>query len=143
MKIINFSPKYLNDIIAIENASFPKPWTREMFLDSLDNETVRFNLALENDHVAGYCLFSIVCETAEILSIAVAPEFRRRSFAKQMIMQSFDLARLSGAREMFLEVRAGNTAAQKLYLSLGFEQTAVRKKYYIDEDGIILRKGLQ
>ena len=44
--------------------------------------------------------------------------------------------------EIFLEVRASNEPAIKLYSSFGYEQIAVRKRFYSNpiEDAIIMKK---
>jgi ribosomal protein S18 acetylase RimI-like enzyme len=49
-----------------------------------------------------------------------------------------------GAREVFLEVRADNPNAQRLYDSLGFRSIAVRQHYYQpdDVDAIVMRLTL-
>ncbi len=57
-----------------------------------------------------------------------------------------DRARAAGMYEAFLEVRPSNTAAARLYYSLGFEQVGVRRGYYQAtvgrEDAAVLRRVL-
>ena len=45
---------------------------------------------------------------------------------------------------MFLEVRAQNSAAQALYLSLGFVQTGLRRNFYATpaDDAVLMQKTL-
>ncbi|MDR1695995.1 MAG: ribosomal protein S18-alanine N-acetyltransferase [Endomicrobium sp.] len=147
MELVEFSPDFLNDIIAIENESFPNPWKEKMFLDSAANRLVEFKVAVENGKTAGYCLFWVAGDQSEILSIAVSLQFRRRSFAKQMLEYIIGRSKEKGAQCVFLDVRAGNAAAVKLYDSFGFEKTGIRKKYYPGagggEDALILRKKLK
>jgi ribosomal-protein-alanine N-acetyltransferase len=63
-----------------------------------------------------------------------------------MLLYLLDRARASGMYEAFLEVRPSNTAAARLYHSMGFEQVGVRRGYYqsIDgrEDAAVLRRIL-
>ncbi|MCL2334468.1 MAG: ribosomal protein S18-alanine N-acetyltransferase, partial [Endomicrobia bacterium] len=136
MEIVNFSPDFLNDIIAIENGSFPRPWNEKMFLDSAANKGVEFKVAVENKKTAGYCLFWIAGGETEILNIAVAEEFRGRSFARNMLALVEKMSKEAGSGAIFLEVRENNKAAINLYLSSGFEKTGIRKKYYITEDAV-------
>ena len=147
MELIDFSPDFLNDIIAIENRSFPNPWKEKMFLDSAANKHVEFKVAVENEKIAGYCLFWILEAQTEILSIAVGLEFRRRSFAKQMLEYIIERSKEKGAECIFLDVRANNLPAVCLYGSFGFEKENIRKKYYTGtpggEDALILRKKLK
>ncbi|MCL2485962.1 MAG: ribosomal protein S18-alanine N-acetyltransferase [Endomicrobia bacterium] len=147
MKLVDFLPDFLNDIIAIEEQSFLHPWKEKMFLDSAANELVSFKVIVENEKVAGYCLFWILEGQAEILNIAVSPDFRRRSFAKQMLQYIIECSKEKDTECVFLDVRAGNSAAISLYESFGFEKTGIRKKYYTGisgkEDALILRKKLK
>jgi ribosomal protein S18 acetylase RimI-like enzyme len=56
------------------------------------------------------------------------------------MLQLIAQARERGAREIFLEVRADNPAAQSLYESLGFEPIAVRPRYYLGGiDAVVMR----
>lgn len=78
---------------------------------------------------------------ADIQTIAVAPRARRRGLGRALVVALLDEARSRAAHEVFLEVRADNPNARDLYTSLGFEQIAVRPKYYQPEgvDAQIMR----
>lgn len=142
MEIIDFSDDFLNDILQIERESFKKPWTCDMFKSSLKNEKIKFKVIIENGQVLAYSLFWIIGTETEILNIAVSPKFRRQSLGSKMIEYICSFSRENGSESVFLEVGAENEAAKKLYFSFGFEPIAIRKKYYIDEDAIVLRKNL-
>jgi ribosomal-protein-alanine acetyltransferase len=72
---------------------------------------------------------------ADIQTIAVAPDARRHGLGRALVVALLDEARAREATEVFLEVRADNPNAQALYSSLGFEQIAVRPRYY-QPDGV-------
>ena len=76
-------------------------------------------------------------EEAEIMNVAVAPEFRRRSVATHLL----DFARTHADGPLFLEVRGSNLAALALYRNYGFREAGIRKEYYSDpvEDAIVMR----
>ena len=78
---------------------------------------------------------------ADIQTIAVAESARRQGLGRVLMLHLISQARSRRAREIFLEVRTDNPSAQALYLSLGFEQIAVRPKYYQPDgvDAIIMR----
>ena len=143
MEIVSFSNKYLKDIIDIEKESFERPWTRDMFISSATNEAITFKAAVENGETAGFCIFWIVGGETEILNIAIAPKFRRKKFAQKLLEYIIESSRKQGSSSIFLEVRESNEPAINLYLSNGFEKIGIRKKYYIDEDAIVLRKSLE
>ena len=143
MEIKDFSNNHLDDIISIEKRSFKNPWTKEMFLSSANNKLVSFKIVFEDGVLAGYCLYWTVCGETEILSIAVDAVFRRRSLAKNMLAFMEEDSRRSGSEIVFLDVRESNIPAINLYLSFGFEKIGLRKKYYTDEDAIVLRKNIK
>jgi ribosomal-protein-alanine N-acetyltransferase len=72
---------------------------------------------------------------ADIQTIAVASSARRHGIGRAMMVALLEEARHRAAAEVFLEVRADNPNAEALYASLGFEQIAVRPKYY-QPDGV-------
>ena len=77
---------------------------------------------------------------ADIQTIAVVDTARRQGLGRVLMLRLIDEARERGAAELFLEVRADNPSAQSLYTSLGFEQIAVRPRYYSGVvDAVIMR----
>ncbi|GAB3611926.1 GNAT family protein [Humibacter ginsengisoli] len=81
---------------------------------------------------------------ADIQTIAVAPAARRLGLGRALMVAMIGEASRRGAREVFLEVRADNPNAQRLYDSLGFVSLAVRPHYYQpdDVDAIVMRLTL-
>ena len=76
---------------------------------------------------------------AELLTVSVRPERRREGLATAIIKALLDLA--EGAEACFLEVRAGDEGARSLYEGIGFVEVGRRRRYYRDEDAIVMRKG--
>ncbi len=78
-----------------------------------------------------------------VLNLAVAPAHRRQGTAKRLVQSALEKAYIKGARIAYLEVRASNMAAQKLYLSLGFTGISLRRGYYDGptEDALIMELG--
>ena len=81
---------------------------------------------------------------ADIQTIAVSEGARGKGLGRVLMLQLISEAHTRGAGEVFLEVRNDNPAAQALYVSLGFEQIAVRPKYYQPDgiDAIIMRLAI-
>jgi [ribosomal protein S18]-alanine N-acetyltransferase len=136
----------LGAIIAIERASFGDPWTRGMFgthLTSRDGNN--FLVAEQAGSIVGYAITVAVADESELLNIAVDPEQRGHGFGALLLDAAMDRCRLSGATEMWLEVRASNAGARTLYGSRGFAEMGVRKRYYHAprEDAIVLRSDLR
>jgi [ribosomal protein S18]-alanine N-acetyltransferase len=94
----------------------------------------------------GFILDLILAADGEILTLAVAPERRRRGIARALLADLFLRARRAGARGIGLEVAADNPAARQLYQSCGFAQSGQRRAYYRrgaqSIDALLLRRTL-
>lgn len=133
----------LDDVLAIEQASFLSPWRREHFLQEIHSHLSFPLVAVHGECVAGYvCLMSLF-EEAQILDIAVAPSFRGRGVGRALLERAIAIAREKGAERLVLEVRESNGAAIRLYERFGFVRYFVRKGYYEGkEDALLMEKEL-
>jgi ribosomal-protein-alanine N-acetyltransferase len=134
----------LPEILAIENESFPLPWTAAMFIKELNNAnaqclTARVNFGPKSV-LGAYIIFWIVADEAHLHNLAVKKEFRRQSLASNLLKTMQEIARQVGIRAETLEVRPSNTAAIKLYEKCGFVVKGVRPLYYPEthEDALIM-----
>ncbi|MDR3113430.1 MAG: ribosomal protein S18-alanine N-acetyltransferase [Endomicrobium sp.] len=143
MEIINYSSVYLNDILDIEKKSFARPWTKTAFLNSSKNPAVQFKIALDGQKLIGYCVFQIAGNEGEILNIAVKPEERGKSYGRKLLESIFDVSVKKHCENLFLEVAESNVKALSLYEMTGFKKINVRKKYYANEDAVIMKKALK
>jgi ribosomal-protein-alanine N-acetyltransferase len=73
--------------------------------------------------------------------LAVRPERRRRGHARALVNAT--LAAFPGARRVHLEVRPSNAAARALYEAMGFSTTGLRRRYYGDEDALLMTLDLE
>lgn len=92
--------------------------------------------------IIGYYDVWIIFERSEIARIAVKREYQHQGYG-QMLME--DLERVSkenGCENIQLEVRVNNLKAINLYEKNGFITLYTREKYYGDEDGIVMMKGI-
>jgi ribosomal-protein-alanine N-acetyltransferase len=135
----------IDRVMAIEQASFSVPWSRNLFLSEFRSPLIStLMVALADDplsrSVIGYIVFWHTADEMHILNLATAPEQRRRHVAKRLVLAGMKRAYQKGARKAFLEVRSSNAAAQKLYSSLGFTGTSVRRGYYDSpvEDAVLM-----
>jgi len=102
----------------------------------------RVALIIEEDaHVQGFLIARAVEKEWEIENIAITGPARRRGLGTHLLGELLDLARAKGAKEVFLEVRESNHAAQALYEKCLFLQSGRRRRYYQDpeEDAILYR----
>lgn len=122
----------LEAIWAIESAVFVgDAWSLEMMREELSAEH-RCYLVLADEHgvILGYAGLLTVGAEGDIQTIATAPEIRGRGEGRRLMKALIAEATKRGVRDLFLEVRADNPVAHKLYLSLGFVEIGIRPAYY-------------
>ncbi|MGF6147424.1 ribosomal-protein-alanine N-acetyltransferase [Kingella potus] len=130
---------------AIDAACNPSPWSEGQFRAALDNRCCTVLLAEENHAAAAFAVWQSVAGESELHLIATAPAARRKGFAAALLRRWLDDCAAQNAERLFLEVRAGNGAAQSLYRKYGFTETARRPAYYSlpeggREDALIMEK---
>lgn len=120
----------------------PRPWGASEFAEMLTSLHV-FAVALPE----GFAVVRVVADEAELLTIAVAPEARRRGLGRALLAEAEAGAVHRHAGRMFLEVADGNAAAIGLYRSAGYTESGRRTGYYRPPDApridaLILHKTL-
>ena len=135
----------LDEVLAIEEASFSVPWSRESFLFELEANPYARNFVLRREGriVAFACLW-VVDDELKINNIAVHPGERGKGCGKALLRWVLDHGRSLGCTEATLEVRPSNQVARDLYVAHGFRQVGRRKGYYRDtqEDAILMAAEL-
>jgi [ribosomal protein S18]-alanine N-acetyltransferase len=136
----------LDDVAAIEQRSYPFPWTYGVFVDSLA-AGYRAWVARDGDLIIGYALMMVVLDEVHLLNITIAPERQGNGLGKTLLNYLFDDARAQGTRFMFLEVRPSNAAAIEMYYRFGFMKIGERRGYYPAaygrEDAIVMSRDLE
>src|SRR4051795_7997948 len=81
------TPEQIDDVLAIEEASFTNPWTREMYLAELRNPGVSYCFVARDTkgRPAGFCSFWRVLDELHINNLAVAPDSRRSGVASTLL----------------------------------------------------------
>jgi len=136
-------PEHLNQVVEIEKASFPTPWSHSAFTyEILQNSFAHYIVAMADNQVVGYGGMWCVLDEAHITNVAVRTDCRMKGVGRAIMMEIIRRAVLMGISSITLEVRPSNTAARKLYTALGFKERGKRKRYYTDtgEDAIIMWK---
>jgi ribosomal-protein-alanine N-acetyltransferase len=139
----------LDLIMPLERACFKDPWTRRMYLTDLTENNLATYLVVRPpaSHPAqaslpailAYGGFWLMVDEAHIATVATHPDWRGCGLGLYLMLGLLDAAMARGARLSTLEVRAGNAAAQQLYLKLGYQVAGRRRRYYRDgEDALIM-----
>jgi ribosomal-protein-alanine N-acetyltransferase len=134
----------LDEVLAVERASFHNPTTREWYESELQRPDVCyvFVIRTEQARVAGFCAFWRVADQIHINNLAIRPELRSRGLGRFLLQCVLEEAARLGAIHATLEVRRSNTAARRLYERAGFRVAGVRASYYTHpiEDALILSR---
>jgi ribosomal-protein-alanine N-acetyltransferase len=132
----------IDEVLAIEEASFSNPWTREMYLAELENPGVSFcYLAYDTEgRSIGFCSFWRVLDELHINNLAVFPDRRREGVASALLTFVLNEGARQGAKRATLEVRQSNDPARYLYERFGFTVAGIRRGYYTRpvEDALVL-----
>ncbi|MER7796437.1 ribosomal protein S18-alanine N-acetyltransferase [Microbacterium sp. NPDC096154] len=148
MSIRTATPDDLDAIMALERASFPTDaWSDAMMREELaapHNHYVVDELA---GRVIGYAGLRALpgSRDADVQTIAIAEASRGHGRGRALLHALLDEATTRRVREVFLEVRADNPVAQKLYASEGFTELGRRPRYYQpdDVDAVVMRLDLE
>jgi N6-L-threonylcarbamoyladenine synthase len=142
--------EHLDAIMAIERSEFTSDaWSAGTMRAELNDRHGHYLVVHPQDDPADVVAYAGLRaprggEQADIQTIAVVERARRQGLGRALLQTLMGEARQRSATEIFLEVRADNPGAQALYVSLGFEQIAVRPRYYQPDgvDAIIMRADL-
>jgi len=137
--------KDVDQVLEIENACFPVPWSREAFLAELRNPLARYVVAQEGLVLQGYAGVWLIFDEGHITNVAVHPRARGQRIGEMLLATLVETVRILGVVAITLEVRPSNASAMSLYRRMGFKKAGVRKGYYTDngEDALIMTKKLK
>ena len=103
--------------------------------------------AVEDGRLSGFLIGRAAGGEAEILTVAVEPDFRRGGLGAALVERAAGVAAEAGASSLFLEVAVDNAAALQLYEGAGFSRAGFRPAYYARKDApaadaLVLRRDL-
>ena len=130
-------------MVALDRSSESAPhWSEQAYRVALLGQDGRCLFVADDSGVCGFVVGSVVAGAAELESVVVTMERRRRGLGRQLVKAVMAWARTAAAQSISLEVRASSLGAIALYQSLGFRAVARRKGYYAmpTEDALIMRQ---
>ena len=131
----------LEQVVAIDQASFSLPWPARSFQYELtDNLASRCWVTEMDGRVIAMLVAWFIVDELHVATLATHPEFRAQGIGRSLLLHVLGSAKEEGALKSFLEVRESNTVAINLYRSFGFEEDGRRLDYYKDngEDAILM-----
>ena len=133
----------LDDIYELDMQTFAMPWSKEaLSYDILENDDAFVIVAEYEGEFAGYADIWTVLDEADLNSIAVRVDFRRKGIGDAIMLAMTEILSANGVATINLEVRVSNMPAIKLYKKYGFNECGVRPGYYLDngEDALIMKR---
>lgn len=133
-------------LVGYEKELFPySPWSSAQFKEEFAGmpRTRFMSVAESENRIVGYCGVFLPAPgvAADILTVAVIPEFRRQGIAREFMRQIEQWSEAGGASAMMLEVEQSNGSAIALYQALGYLKISVRMNYYgPGSDALVMRK---
>lgn len=145
IEITTMTSDHVAQIAEIEKLCFSDPWSENSVASELGNRLSLWLVALDGDTVAGYVGSQSVLDEADMMNVAVHPDYRRRGIGQNLVLALADALKEKGIQALMLEVRQSNAPAIALYEKLGFRQVGLRPNYYRNpkENALILMKTLE
>ena len=130
------TPLDADKLARIHAAAFERPWSAQSFTSELTKRTTRAIACLgSDDEITGFVLAQHTGNTAEILTIATAPDSQRRGIGSALMQEIETRLTARGVDELLLDVASDNQAALALYEKAGFVSHGRRKSYYKTANG--------
>ena len=144
MIIREMKPEDVPAIAELEKQCFSAPWSENMIISSLENRLSCWLVAEIEGAIAGYVGSEAVLDSADMMNIAVALEFRRQGVGAALVNGLVSRLQSKSVSFLLLEVRVSNKPAIAMYEKLGFLQVGLRPRYYCNprEDAFVMRKEL-
>lgn len=120
------------EVLEIERASFEFAWTEEDFLCCLRQRNCIGMVAEAAGEIVGFMIYELHKDRLRILNFAVGTTVRRQGVGGQMVRRLIDKLSQQRRKEIVLDVRESNLAAQLFFKSQGFKATGVLRNYYED-----------
>ena len=139
-QIVPFEEKYAEDMFELQDAVMPEldKMSKKSFMAEFKEETRTYFVAKRGEVVVGY-IGLLSCDTDQnIVSIAVREELWGQGIGSELVLRAKEFAKKNGYKTLSLEVDEKNERAVVFYKKIGFEVTNIRKKYYKDNDALVM-----
>ena len=133
---------HVTQVAQLEKLCFSCPWSEKSVVSELENPLSLWIVAVEENIVVGYVGSQSVMGEADMMNLAVLPEYRRKGIAEKLVSSLIQELSKNNVSSLTLEVRASNAPAITLYEKLDFSKIGCRPGYYRNprEDALVLKK---
>jgi ribosomal-protein-alanine N-acetyltransferase len=140
LEIVAVGLEDLDELVGIEEQSFPDPWSAELLRGELElPRSRRYTKAVLDGRIVGYLGLMYVDDEVHVNTLATLPEARGRGVATSLLLDGIEASMERGGRHLTLEVAVSNERAQALYRRFGLAPVGVRRRYYAGgEDALVM-----
>jgi len=138
IRIEKLKKNMIEDVFEIEKTFFDLK-TNQSMLDSFDSKNLFYFILFLNEQIVGFLECSIVLDEAELFEIAIKKEFQGQKLSVKLMNYFIDFCKKKNVSTIFLEVNIINSKAISLYEKFGFVRYGIRKKYYGDNDAVLMK----
>lgn len=143
IQIVPLTKALVPQVAAVEALCFSEPWSEQAYREACERDEYLYIAAINGEgRAVGMCGLLIGLFEAEVMNVAVHPDYRRQGIAAKLMQALLEAGDARGVQEYTLEVRAGNVGAIRLYESYGFVSEGIRPDFYRKpvEDALIMWK---
>lgn len=135
----------IKELVSIERDNQLSPWSAKHFEAEFGLASSHVLGARSHGKLHGFIVYRLEAHEAHILNLCIVKESRRRGYAQNLLRYALQHVESNGLKSCYLEVRASNVAAQRLYEGVGFDLTGHRKNYYQreGEDALVFSWNLR
>jgi len=149
-----FRPDDLEKVMGINQVCLPENYSTYFFMELYERYPETFIVAEVAGETVGYIMCRIetglpdfgllgITKRGHVISIAVLPQYQRKGMGEALMREAMVAMREYKAKDCYLEVRASNFQAIRMYEKLGFETSRTVRSYYADgEDAAIMTRKL-
>jgi len=129
-RLCPMTSEWIEQVLTVEKSAYSHPWSQGHFLDSLRSGYWAQVLLGAGDSLIGHVVAMPGVEETHLLNLTVTPDRQGQGWARWMLDALVAWSREQAAAWVWLEVRASNARARRLYVAHGFEHVGERKHYY-------------
>ena len=132
----------LEEIKDVLLSDFDDFWSCEVLREELLSDSSLYIVAKKQNEIIGFAGIKIIIDEADIMNIVVKKSYRNNGIGSLLLENLILISNKKILNFINLEVDCKNIVAINLYKKFGFEEIALRKNYYKDNDAIIMKKKL-
>ncbi|MCR6514384.1 MULTISPECIES: ribosomal protein S18-alanine N-acetyltransferase [Clostridium] len=140
MKLIlkEMDESHILEVKAISDSSLKESWSLDSIKNELSNSLATYIVGILDNKVIGFAGAWLIASEGQITNVSVSKDFRGQGIGFKIINELLKTLSSKGSKEVTLEVRESNLAAQKLYEKCGFKNEGIRKNFYPDKENAII-----